>query len=428
MKIKSQLLMVVIGLSVLLVGCDKPTANNRFFKDQPYNFQTLRALGQIPYGGADTGEVLATVKNIRETDDESWYLGWSHTAKRVEKMARDLKDPVSRGRALLRAHNYYRTAEFFLHPKDPRRKENFRKSLETFHGGLDMLGVKYRIIAIPYGEHTLKAIYYPGPAGAEKKPLIVSVGGYDSTLEELYFASAAPALERGYSCLTYEGPGQGSVIREQGLLFTYEWEKPNKAVLDAFLKQYPKPNKIVLIGRSLGGYLAPRAAAFEPRVDGVVAFGVCYDFQEAALRQLPKFMKVLYEKWLNQEKYAGILNAMVGLKMKVAPAVRWGVQNAQWTMGVKDPAELMVAFKNYNLKEISAKITCDVLILAGERDHFFPIRQVEEFSKKLVNARSVTSRIFTDDEGGAEHCQVDAVLLADSILYDWIRNKFEKQR
>jgi pimeloyl-ACP methyl ester carboxylesterase len=428
MKIKSQLLMVVIGLSVLLVGCDKPTANNRFFKDQPYNFQTLRALGQIPYGGADAGEVLATVKNIRETDDESWYLGWSHTAKRVEKMARDLKDPVSRGRALLRAHNYYRTAEFFLHPKDPRRKENFRKSLETFHGGLDTLGVKYRIITIPYGEHTLKAFYYPGPAGAEKKPLIVSVGGYDSTLEELYFASAAPALERGYSCLTYEGPGQGSVIREQGLLFTYEWEKPNKAVLDAFLKQYPKPNKIVLIGRSLGGYLAPRAAAFEPRVDGVVAFGVCYDFQEAALRQLPKFMKVLYEKWLNQEKYAGILNAMVGLKMKVAPAVRWGVQNAQWTMGVKDPAELMVAFKNYNLKEISAKISCDVLILAGERDHFFPIRQVEEFSKKLVNARSVTSRIFTDDEGGAEHCQVDAVLLADSILYDWIRNKFEKQR
>jgi len=426
MKIKSQLLLVVIGLSVLLVGCDNQTANNRFFKDQPYNFQTLRALGQTPYGGADTGEVLATVKNIRETDDESWYLGWSHTAERVEKMARDLKDPVSRGRALLRAHNYYRTAEFFLHPKDPRRKENFRKSLEAFHGGLDTLGVKYRIITIPYGEHTLKAIYYPGPAGAEKKPLIVSVGGYDSTLEELYFGSAAPALERGYSCLTYEGPGQGSVVREQGLLFTYEWEKPNKAVLDAFLKQYPKPNKIVLIGRSLGGYLAPRAAAFEPRVDGVVAFGVCYDFQEAALRQLPKFMKVLYEKWLYQEKYAGILNAVVGLKMKAAPAVRWGVQNAQWTMGVKDPAELMVAFKNYNLKEISAKITCDVLILAGERDHFFPIRQVEEFSKKLVNARSVTSRIFTDDEGGAEHCQVDAVLLADSVLYDWIRDKFEK--
>ena len=427
MKIKLQLLMVSIVLSVLLVGCDKPTASNRFFKDQPYNFQTLRALGQIPYGGADTGEVLATVKNIRETDDESWYLGWSHTAERVEKMARNLKDPVSRGRALLRAHNYYRTAEFFLHPKDHRRKENFHKSLAAFHEGLDTLGVKYRIITIPYSEHTLKAIYYPGPAGAEKKPLIVSVGGYDSTLEELYFASAAPALERGYSCLTYEGPGQGSVIREQGLLFTYEWEKPNKAVLDAFLKQYPKPKKIVLIGRSLGGYLAPRAAAFEPRVDGVVAFGVCYDFQEAALRQLPKFMKVLYEKWLYQEKYAGILNALVGLKMKAVPAVRWGVQNAQWTMGVKDPAELMVAFKNYNLKEISAKITCDVLILAGERDHFSPTRQVEEFSKKLINARSVTSRIFTDDEGGAEHCQVDAVLLADSVLYDWIRDKFEKQ-
>ena len=50
-------------------------------------------------------------------------------------------------------------------------------------------------------------------------------GGFDSTLEELYSSAAAPALERGYNCLTFEGPGQGRVIRKQKIPFRYDWEK-----------------------------------------------------------------------------------------------------------------------------------------------------------------------------------------------------------
>lgn len=45
------------------------------------------------------------------------------------------------------------------------------------------------------------------------KPTLIVHGGFDSTLEELYTSAAAPALERGYNCLTFEGPGQGGVIR-----------------------------------------------------------------------------------------------------------------------------------------------------------------------------------------------------------------------
>ncbi len=115
-------------------------------------------------------------------------------------------------------------------------------------------------------------------------------------MEELYFNVVAPSLERGYSCLTYEWPGQGSILREQGLQFISEWEKPNGAVLDEFLRTRPKPRKIVFVGVSLGGYLAPRAAAFDKRIDGVVAFGVMYNFQEAALKQTPGFVKYLYGK------------------------------------------------------------------------------------------------------------------------------------
>jgi len=117
------------------------------------------------------------------------------------------------------------------------------------------------MIRVPYGEHHLNAIYYPGPEGAESKPLIVAITGYDGTMEELYFNVVAPALERGYSCLTYEGPGQGSVIRQQGILFTHEWEEPNAAVLDEFIRLHGEPEEIVFVGISFGGYHALQRGA-----------------------------------------------------------------------------------------------------------------------------------------------------------------------
>jgi predicted alpha/beta-fold hydrolase len=243
----------------------------RFFADQAYHFQTLRALDAIPFGGADTSEVLQTIGRIRVGDAQSWHAAWCAAADRVARLAAETKDKTSSGLALLRAHSYYRTAEFFLSPTDPKRQPTTKKNLAAFYSGLDALNVDYERISAPYGQGAhLNAVYYPGPVGDCGKPLIIFVGGYDSTLEELYFALAKAARDRGYSTLTYEGPGQGEVLREQGLPFTPEWEKPNAAVLDAFLRRHERPDKIVLVGMSLGGYLAPRAAAFDPRIDTII--------------------------------------------------------------------------------------------------------------------------------------------------------------
>jgi len=423
MKLATRIALALVALLAVIVVFalvkQPPVGADRFYEDQPYHFQTLRVFTNIPHGGADTGEILTTIKKAQQGDEESWFRAWEDTAERVEQMGRDLKDPISRGRALLRAHNYYRTAEFFLAPHDSRRDESFQKGIEAFHAGLDALGVKREFISISYGEHTLNAIYYPGPAGSDTKPLIMAITGYDGTMEEMYFDVAAPALERGYSCLTYEGPGQGSILRKQGLQFTHEWEKPNGAVLDEFLKTHPRPRKIVFVGISLGGYLAPRAAVFDKRIDGVVAFDVMYNFQEAALKQTPGFVKYLYGKG-----YVGIVNTLMKLKMKTTPGVKWGIQNAMWTMGAENPADVLVKFEKYSLENVADQITCDVLILAGEKDHFIPLEQVDQFKEKLVNARSVKARIFTEEEGGHEHCRLGAVTLFNAELFDWIEEKF----
>jgi len=107
----------------------------RFFNDQTYHFQTLRVLNDIPYSGADTSEVLETIKHIKAGNSDDWYDAWERTGDRVSILAGRTKDPISRGRAHLRAHNYYRTAEFLLAPHDPRRTISWKKNIETFYRG-----------------------------------------------------------------------------------------------------------------------------------------------------------------------------------------------------------------------------------------------------------------------------------------------------
>ncbi len=254
--------------------------NGRFFANQTFHFETLRALGYMQSGGAEAGEVLETVALITEGDVQSWYVAWSATAARVAAMAEGMLDSISKSGALMRAHNYQRTAEFLLPPDDPKRPPSWEKTKAYFYQALDACASRYERITVPYEGGELRGLYWPGPDGADRKPLIVFVGGFDSILEELYLVFGKAALERGYSFLAYEGPGQGEPLRRYGLTFTPEWERPTRAVMDEFLRSHPKPGKMVLIGMSMGGYLAPRAAAFEERFEGLVSYDTCFDMGE----------------------------------------------------------------------------------------------------------------------------------------------------
>ena len=142
-------------------------------------------------------------------------------------------------------------------------------------------------------------------------------------------------------------------------MFESTWEKPNGAVLDAFLASHARPAKIVLLGESLGGYLAPRAAAFDPRIDGVVAFDVWYDGFAVAARHVPPLAF-----WLREHGHTGILNFLAGLHSD--SGATWAQTNGMWVFGVPDPFALLDAFKAYRLVPVAARIKADVLIFAAD--------------------------------------------------------------
>jgi len=379
-------------------------ARGRFFNDQTFHFETLRNAGYALSECADLGEVLETTAQISEGDLESWSAAWKATADRVQALAVRTRDPRSRGGAYMRASTYQRLAEFLLSPDDPRRPESLDKAVRWFGQGLDALAVRHESFSVGYDTGRLRALYLPGPAGAENKPLIIAIGGYDSILEEKYAVIGKAALDRGYSVLLYERPGQGEPLRKYGLRFTPEWEKPNAAVLDEFLRTHEKPSKIVLFGMSMGGYLAPRAAAFEERIDGVVAYDVCFDLHECAVRTM-----------------SAVKQNPLAMKN---PGVSWAYQNARWTMGTTDLNDTLEAFSHYRLAPIARRIRQDVLILAGTEDHFIPFHQVADFERSLVDARSVTTRTFDRASGGGQHCQCGAYSLMHAVVFDWLLEKF----
>ena len=174
---------------------------------------------------------------------------------------------------------------------------------------------------------------------------------------------------------------------------------------------------------SMGGYLAPRTAAFDERIDGVVAFDVCFDVGAIASRLVPQIAF-----WFDRHGLGSLLSAIVRIKSALSPGLKWSLQNGMWVMGTRSPLKTIEALRAYTLKDVAQRIKSDVLILAGEGDHFVPVEQVKQFENSLTQARSVTSVVYDRQSGGAEHCQLGAVTLWHATFFDWMMQKFPPTR
>ena len=107
--------------------------------------------------------------------------------------------------------------------------------------------------------------------------------------------------------------------------------------------------------------------------------------------------------------------------------MRWALDNAMWTLGKEHPLDAIDEFQKYSLAGVAQRIKGDVLLLAGQEDHFVPFEQVKQMQEALTSARSVTTKIYDRESGGAEHCQMGAPTLWHATLFDWLSEKFERR-
>lgn len=366
--------------------------------DLSMNFQMNRWYGCV--GEPEMLEEMRTVAPRIAT-----YADWKR-----EFVA--LAESASKDGHLLRSGFYWRSAEFFMMIDDPDRKAAREKFLDAVRSVYRAeLGDRH---AVPYADGNVSGFlpaYRFKPSRA--KGTIVFFGGFDSYIEE-WTSVIVYLRDAGYDVIAFEGPGQGGALDDAGLTMTPEWHKPVSAVLDHFAL-----DRVTLIGLSLGGCLVMRAAAFEPRVERVIAYDALTSLLEVSLGQTrPGVRGVL--KTLLWLRAATIINWLGVRIARTNPVVEWGLQHGMHVTGTRSAFAFLQASKRLQTDDVSALVRQDVLLLAGSEDHYYPIGQWHRQIAMLNNARSITARLFTRSESAQNHCQVGNFGLALRTIVNWL--------
>jgi len=395
-----------------------------FFPDNiQFWYETKRAFGASSYGASEFGEVMATVNRITSGDVDSWYNEWDAIAARVFAEAeaqRAAGHRVSARDSYLRAATYFRYSEFFLHGNqdDPRIYSAYKKSIQAYKTCCALYDPPILPVEIRYENTTLPGYFHRVDESDTKRPLFIMHSGFDGSAEELHGEGARAGIERGYNVLTFDGPGQYGPIHRERLPFRVDWEKVVTPVVD-FALTLPgvHPGKIALMGVSMGGELAPRAAAFEKRIAALIANDGLYDFGAPQMAAVPAIQRAAFVAALNQ-KEAPELDRLIEEGMSKSPTSKWAGEHSRFVMGEATAHATFAKILKFNLRDgIAEKIACPTLVLEAEDDMFFK-GQPQELYDHLTCPKTLMR--FTVEEGAGAHCQVGAHRLAFGRIYDWL--------
>jgi dipeptidyl aminopeptidase/acylaminoacyl peptidase len=281
---------------------------------------------------------------------DEWCAAWSARAGVHEAMGREAlarNRHLSAGEHLQRAAVYYHFAKFVFVQDVRQMKAAHMKAVECRNLALPHIGPPGERVAIPYEGKSLYGILRKpqGSAknGATRPPVMIMAVGLDSAKEETE-AYERPFLERGIAVLVFDGPGQGE--GEYDFPIRGDYEVAVKAVADYIeTRDDLDSSRIGLWGVSLGGYYAPRAAAFEKRIKACIALGGPFDVAEA---------------WQ-------------GLPQLTRETFRVRSHCATEADAKRNAATL-------SLKAVAGQITCPLFVMTGKQDRLIPWRDAERLA------------------------------------------------
>ncbi len=324
------------------------------------------------------------------------------------RLVLDLGEKALARHEVLKGAYYLRLAEFFMLTGDARKLPTRQRFVDLI---LDHFQIPSSACSrIPFESGWLP-VYRLTPA--QPKGALVVFGGFDSYIEE-WMPAAVFFRDAGYDTILFEGPGQGAALELAHLTMSPEWQKSVKAVLDFF-----GLNAVTLMGFSLGGGLVIRAAAFEPRVRRVIAYDICTNALECALRPLPPQAQKQLLGWVDTGN-EGAVDKFFADAMAKSLLLDWMTKLAIYNTGVKTPYEMLKHYQKYETASISSQLTQDVLLMAGAEDHYIPVHQLPDQIATLTHVRSLTARLFTRAEQAQNHCQIGNFGVAFRTIIDWM--------
>ena len=386
-----------------------------YFDDPEYDGQFLRALDCAPLG-AQIGEAWAIAAGVRVGDARSWYHAWSVYADRLYDLAVKLHAAghgVSARNAFLRASNYYRTAYIFMFalPVDPRVIEGYEKQTDSFQKAAALFEQPIETLKIAYQNTTLPGYFIKADASNTARKTLLCTGGYDGTCEELFFSIASGALKRGYNVLIFDGPGQGGALVMQKLSMRADWEHVITPVVDYLLTRPDVDSaRVALYGGSFGGYLAPRAVAFEHRIAACIADAALFDPAALADKMFPPEIANALAK-----DDVAVLEPFFN-KLQQNTTQRFILGRGMWVHGAATPWEYFKMFQAYSLADVAKNIQCPTFVCEAEND------RRRGGGKDLYNALQCPKEyvLFAASEGAGEHCEVGAREVLFQKMFGWL--------
>ena len=388
--------------------------------DASFHFELLRTLGAARYAGADIAEVLTAAAVITPGDFESWYQAFYHLAERVKSSIRPddaARYPVSVRDAMFRAATYYRAADFFLHgnPADPRIDSLWAEQRACFDVAISLLPIPGQRVKIQADGFVVPAIFYRASRDGVPRPTVLFCNGFDGAQEEMLHQNGFAALERGFHVLTYEGPGQPTVRREQKIGFIGDWERVVTPVVD-YCETVPEIDhrKLVLFGNSFGGFLVPRAAAFEQRVAAVVCVDGIFDVYQGFTQQMPPDMRATVQSGQTAELQENLPHMLPHMPT----SMRWGIEQMEWSF-MLPVFEALEMTRTMTMKNIAGQLKCPVLVCEAEEDQFF--KGQPELLIRALGKRATYVK-FTTEEGAGNHCHVGASAKMNQVVFGWVQD------
>ena len=379
-----------------------------FFRTVEVDFETRRLMWYCPYGGSDFAEVSTTVEKIRERDYESWYREWKNVGDILT--SRKYLSETSKGKAFLRASRYYQAAEFFLHPIDPRKIEVYEKSVDYFYHALSLLNISYQSKEIQFEEITLRTLYFRTSKMCRGTMLICS--GFDGLLEELYFTNVKAALEEGYNCILFEGPGQSHVIRYMNKAFIPNWDRVVSHVLNAYKDEMVSPK--IGVGLSLGGLLMARASNLNPHLlDKVVLFNYFPSLLDSFKTNIPKFL----HHYLKTE-FPSSIEKIISFYIKKVQFLNWKIENAKCVFGKNSLNELISFCREFE----ELPVNNPVLVCVAKNDNYYDSSLGQHYfdALKIKEKRLV---VFDKENYFSElHCQNGASFDTNDVIFEWLND------
>ncbi len=334
---------------------------------------------------------------------EAFFGAWGGLADRLAGLGQKAEaagQALSASAKYCRATAYYLTAERMQSRHYAPRQVMYRKMLDAMQCAIRFGRLNAERVQIPYNGTGFPALFVKG-WGAGPRPCVVFCNGLDSVKEMIFLTMGEELARRGVSCLMVDQPGTGEALRLSSLPAIVESERWAGAAVD-FLeaRQDVDPKRVGVIGWSLGGYYAPRAAAYEKRFSLCVAWGANHNWGEVQRRRLAREGdRPVPHYW----------------------------DHVMWVWGQKNMDDFIRLAPSITLEGHLSNIQVPFLITHGANDRQISVEYARQSYAQAVNSPDRELKIFNEREGGVEHVGADNVEPVRSYVCEWIASRFTQQ-